>query len=565
MLRAAIYARYSSDHQREASIEDQIEICRELIVREGWALSGTYSDRAMSGASHLRPGYQQILSDARAGKLDVVVAEALDRVSRDQEHVAAFFKQMHFCGVRMVTLAEGEISELHVGLKGTMNALFLKDLAAKTHRGLRGRVAQGRSAGGISYGYRVRREIDGNGEIVRGGREIDEDEAVVVRRIFHEFAAGASPNVIARRLNGEKIPGPGGRAWGDTTIRGHAGRGTGILRNALYAGKLVWNRQRFIKDPTTGKRLARPNPASAWIAEDVPELRIVDEELWQRVATRLGDIAASPRSEAIRSTRFWEKRRPMHLLTGLTRCGVCGGSLQAIGRDYLRCAKAHRNGTCNNRVSVRRGALEHLVIDALKHHLMAPELVEEFVSAFHEELNKARADQDSQRLSAQRRYEVVSRQIEGLVSAIAEGMRAPSLAAKLEALEAERKEAERALAMPAPTPVRLHPNLAKLYREKVAALELALKDESTRTEALTLARSLIEAVVLHPIEDRSSQGYEIELIGEIAQMVEVALDAAPSPTGNKKAARRGAALRAEERRSVKVVAGVGFEPTTFRL
>lgn len=184
----------------------------------------TYADWAMSGASHLRPGYQQLLSDAHAGKLDVIVAEALDRISRDQEHVAAFFKQMRFCGVRLVTLAEGEISELHVGLKGTMNALFLKDLAAKTHRGLRGRVAQGRSAGGISYGYRVRREIDGNGEVVRGGREIDEVEAAIVRRIFQEFAAGASPNVIARRLNGEKIPGPGGRTWGDTTIRGHGGR-----------------------------------------------------------------------------------------------------------------------------------------------------------------------------------------------------------------------------------------------------------------------------------------------------------------------------------------------------
>ncbi len=69
-----------------------------------------------------------------------MLAEALDRISRDQADVATLYKQLKFAGVTIVTLAEGEISELHVGLKGTMNALFLKGLAMKTHRGLRGRV-----------------------------------------------------------------------------------------------------------------------------------------------------------------------------------------------------------------------------------------------------------------------------------------------------------------------------------------------------------------------------------------------------------------------------------------
>src|SRR5688572_22475326 len=128
-MRAAIYGRYSSDNQRDASVEDQVRLCKERIKREGWTLADTYHDRAISGASLIRPGYQKLLTDVRAGRIDVVVAEALDRISRDQEHVAAFFKQLVFAGVRIITLAEGEITELHVGLKGTMNALFLKDLA----------------------------------------------------------------------------------------------------------------------------------------------------------------------------------------------------------------------------------------------------------------------------------------------------------------------------------------------------------------------------------------------------------------------------------------------------
>src|SRR5262245_52663281 len=120
-MRATIYARYSSDLQREASIDDQVALCKERIRRDGWRLMSTYTDRALSGASHLRPGYQKLLEDARKRAFDVVVAEALDRISRDQEHVAAFYKHLTFAGIRIVTLAEGEINELHVGLKGTMN------------------------------------------------------------------------------------------------------------------------------------------------------------------------------------------------------------------------------------------------------------------------------------------------------------------------------------------------------------------------------------------------------------------------------------------------------------
>src|SRR5205809_4444533 len=128
-MRAALYARYSTDLQREASIEDQVRVCRQRIEQEGWQLAATYSDAASSGASRLRPGYQKLLEDARAGEFDVVVSEALDRLSRDQEDVAALYKHLSFAGVKLVTTAEGEINELHVGLKGTMNALYLKDLA----------------------------------------------------------------------------------------------------------------------------------------------------------------------------------------------------------------------------------------------------------------------------------------------------------------------------------------------------------------------------------------------------------------------------------------------------
>src|SRR6202047_3089858 len=103
-MRAVIYARYSSELQRDASIEDQVRLCRQRIEQDGWEYLHAYTHRAVSGG-------------------------------------------------RLFTLAEGEITELHVGLKGTMNALFLKDLADKTRRGLEGRVREGRSGGGLCFGY----------------------------------------------------------------------------------------------------------------------------------------------------------------------------------------------------------------------------------------------------------------------------------------------------------------------------------------------------------------------------------------------------------------------------
>ena len=214
-MRAVIYARYSSDLQRDASIEDQVRVCRRRIDAEGWSHQRVYSDRGASGASHLRAGYQALLQDARRQQFDVVVAESLDRLSRDQEHVAALYKQLSFHGVLVLTIGEGEISELHVGLKGAMSALYLKDLAQKTRRGLEGRVRQGRSAGGLSYGYRIVRAIGPDGTPTTGEREVDANEAEVVRSIFAAFASGKSPRAIAKDLNDQGVPGraasPGAR------------------------------------------------------------------------------------------------------------------------------------------------------------------------------------------------------------------------------------------------------------------------------------------------------------------------------------------------------------------
>ncbi len=424
MTAVALYARYSSDQQSVSSIEDQLRICREQAVREQWQVVGTYKDAAISGASvTLRPGVQALLQDAQAGKFEIILAEALDRVSRDQADVATLYKHLQFAGVKLVTLAEGEITELHVGLKGTMNALFLKDLAKKTHRGLRGRVEKGKAGGGLCYGYDVVKRPDSEGEPVRGERKINEAEALVVRRIFREFSAGKSPHAIVRDLNAEAIPGPFGRLWGETTIRGHVSRGTGILNNELYVGVLVWNRQRFLKNPASGKRVARPNPESEWIRTEVSELRIVDDALWQAVRKRQAELAQKFEATTIgvraaRARKMNELRRPVFLLSGLLECGCCGGKYGIVVRDRYGCLNRFRHGACDNGRTIRREDIERRALAGMAEKLVSADAVHEAVAAYVERNNTKNRERRAQVELDRRALDKIERSIAGIMAAI---------------------------------------------------------------------------------------------------------------------------------------------------
>jgi site-specific DNA recombinase len=383
-MRVSIYSRYSSDKQREASIEDQVRLCEERAAREGWRVVKCYTDRAISGASLMRRGIQALMQDAQGGKFDVVLTESLDRISRDQEDIAGVYKRLRFAGVKIHTLSEGEIAELHIGFTGTMSALYLKSLGEKTWRGQSGRVRAGKSGGGNCYGYDVVRGSSNTGEPERGDRCVNEKEAAIVSYVFNEYAAGKSPKAIAHALNQRKVPGPTGKAWGPSTINGNWRRGTGILNNELYIGRLVWNRLAYVKNPNTGKRVSRLNKKSALIITDVPELRIIDEDLWERVKGRQRGLRKLP--------SFHEKQRPRMLLSYLLKCGCCGGGFSKVSQNHYGCSTARNKGTCHSRITIRQNTLEGLVIGALQSRLMDPTLLAEFCDEYTRHLNRMRTE-----------------------------------------------------------------------------------------------------------------------------------------------------------------------------
>ena len=548
-MRVALYARFSSDLQSARSIDDQVRLCEERVAKEAWRVVEVHSDLAISGATARRPGYQQMLENATHGRFDIVMAEALDRLSRDQEETARLFKLLTFHGVRIVTLLEGEVSELHVGLSSTINAVFLKSLAEKTRRGQRGRVQEGKIAGGLCFGYRPVYRHDVHGEPARGDREIVEAEAEIVKRIFSEYVGGRSPRSIARNLNMESLEGPRGGKWSASTLLGNPDRGTGVLRNELYAGRVVWNRQRFIKDPVTGKRQARPNPKEDWVIAEVPHLRIIGDDLWTAAQERLSSHRRQTTATDF-PNRLNPAHRPRYLLSGLLRCGVCGGPLSVAAQGRYGCANHRERGTCDNRRTVGRDDLERRVLVGLKEKLLAPELVQQFIAEYIASANERRRTASAEWQSRQQELHSITHRIQQIVRAIEDGAYSSVLKARLEELERRRERLQADLdAEEEPLPT-LHPNAGELYRRRVAELESALADPETMGAAREALRELIEAIIVHPGEKRGEA--RIELFGELGAIL-----------------RLGEARKAKDRSSgetaVSLVAGAGFEPAAFRL
>ncbi len=540
LKRFAIYARYSSDRQAETSIEDQLALCRRRVDELGGSVVREFSDYAISGTNAERPGLRSLMQAAQDGEFDAVISEALDRLSRDQENIAGLYKRLSHRGIEIVTVGEGDVSELHIGLKGTMNALFLKDLAAKTKRGQVGAVKRGKIPGGLSYGYdAIRSEFDHKGEPVRGLRKINETEAEVVRRIFREFAAGRSPKAIAIELNADNIASPRGNGWRANAIYGNAKRGNGILHNRLYRGEIVYNRQSFFRDPDTGKRTARPNPENEWTIQSAPELAIVSEELWNHAHAALQVVTHAP-----------DKKRPKRLLSGLVKCSVCGGSYVARGLDRMGCSTRAEKGTCTNSVHIKIPEIEKRILEALKDVLLDADLVAVFVKEYVAEMNRLERGENNRRTSLQKKLQAVSDDVEKAADAFIQAPELEALKDRLRKLQQRKDHLERELAAVRPaTSVQISPAIAETYRRKVAELaDLVSSDNLEATEAKAAIRSLIGAVFVH--DEKNSAGRpHVELKGDLAAILAFA-NGNPEVLGS---------------RMESMVAGIGFEPMTFRL
>jgi site-specific DNA recombinase len=471
--RCAVYARYSSEVQRKTSIEDQIRNCRVAAERNGWLILEEYirSDSELTGRTLVgRQGLAELLklATSKPRPFDLILIDDTSRfgrylpdVLRESDRLAHYGVSLYFVSDRLDS--RDEAFRFAYIIKGIGDEQYVRGLSEKVHRGQEGCIRRGYTAGGACYGYRNIAIPDpqhaGRGATVRVlgvEREIVPEEAAIVLRIMELRAMGRGYGSICRKLNNDGVPAPerrySGKAlqgrWFPSAIRE-------ICRNEIYHGVRVWNRTQFVFNSAEGTRRKRKRPPSEWVRIEVPSLRIISDEVWEKVQTvnqrgrdktygrRLGGMT---RTESSRN----------YVFSGLLTCGVCGGPFTVVGgkppRVFYGCRNHRYRCSCPARATIQRDYLEQQLIAAISANLRRPELEQRLMNEFAAQLETRlkseqklarEAESNSSKLQEER-YELVKK-AERLVDAIVQHGISSFISAQLNTLESRLAEIDRML------------------------------------------------------------------------------------------------------------------------
>ncbi|MFM0357968.1 recombinase family protein [Paraburkholderia nemoris] len=530
-MRALIYSRFSSDKQRETSVDDQVRVCRTRAEAESFDVVGQYSDQGISGSTPVdaRAGGSRMLADALADRFDVLIVEGLDRLSRDQVEQERIIRRLEHRGIRIIGVADAYDSQMGArkimrGVRGMINELYLDDLRHKTHRGQAGQFERGFVVGGKSYGYDIVKTEAGS------RYQINEAEAVHVRWIYSMYADGWGVQRIAHELNNRGIPAPRGGTWAVSAIFGAPRKGSGIINNELYSGRYIWNRSQWSKDPDTGKRQRVERPESEWRYADVPDLRIVDEELWQATRDRIAGNRMAMEQGGLRART---------LFGGLLKCALCGGAIIAINKHSYGCSKRKDRGlTVCRGITVARSRLDARLLGVLREELLAPKSIADLERYVRAALGARKLKGSSATDATLARVAELNAEIGRIVDAIAKIGYSEALQQRLAAAEVERGK----LATIVPVPEAKIPTVNEvmaMVRSRLLNVQDALQGtDIMRTR--TLLRDLFGKGTL--VRRKEAIYAEFQTTAQQMQL---------AATGSST--------------YLKVVAGVGFEPTTFGL
>lgn len=480
-LLVVIYARFSTDRQDARSIDDQVRRCRAYAAQHGYAVVEVYQDAAESGAHTERADLQRLLADAtrtRPAPFSAVLVDDTSRLSRDLGSAwRLIFEDLAGANISVIDASTGRASSdkdawMSFGMTALINHGFLQMVKHETHRGLEGRALAGFWTGGRVYGYTtVTEESPTDPEHPRKVPVLEPEEADVVRRVFHLFASGMALKKIASTLNEERIPAPHdggrgnkiGRGWPHSTIRA-------LLLNERYIGRVVWNQTKWITTPGKKSRRRVPRPEAEWVVKDVPALRIVPQDLWEEVQARFKRRASSKRGRPAGTGKY------VSLLSGLLRCGGCGGSMTIVGRKvkdgvpYSRfgCTTHAQRGSsvCANAQTVSERRAVTVVVGALRLALTDPDLIRRFTDGFRRRLAELHGGADEGQRTIEKKIQGAERQIKNLVRSIAEHGYSKPIGDALrdeEQLLANLREQHAAMAQSSPANVIPHPRFIESY------------------------------------------------------------------------------------------------------
>lgn len=479
-MRAAFYGRFSTDRQRETSIDDQKSVCAAYAATLGVSIEISHFDEGVSGSTPViaRPGGRGLMVDVLAGRFDILIMEGLDRLSRDMVEQEQVIRRIEYRGIRIVGVSDGYDSQssarkLYRGMRGIINEVYLDDLRAKTHRGLAGQVGRGMHAGGLSYGYRT--------IPVEGGHhlEINQEQATWVRWIFAHYAKGWSCQRLAHELNRLGVPSLRGGTWAVSALYGNPARLAGVLNNPLYIGQYIWNRSQWVKNPDTGKRMRMDRPRDEWSVTDAPHLRIIEDDVWEAARTRMN-----------RREMKQQGGRKHTLFGGILRCACCGGAVVAVSKQRYGCAARKDRGTCPG-VLLPRDDTDTTLMEIVQNNLLSPEALADMRHQAQEIARTSRQDSARRAQHVERRMAELDAEIDRLTDAVAQMGFSEALAARLKTAEAEREKLQN-------TPSEPHSEselqaAIENYQKMLANLNTALQDDTE--VARELLRELLGSLV----------------------------------------------------------------------
>ena len=400
-MRGVIYARYSSDAQREESIDAQIRENKVFAERHGIEIVGTYIDRALSAKTDNRPEFQRMIKDSAKKGFEVVIVWKLDRFSRNRFDAANYKNQLRKNGVKLLSatenISEGPEGILFESIIEGFAEYFSAELAVKVTRGMVENALKAKYNGGaVTLGYRIDENKD---------YQLDPITAPAVREMFEMYAAGASMQEIVDNLNALGIRSGQGNMMSINGV-------TRMLHNRKYIGEYKF------------RDVVQPNAIPA----------IVDQELFERVQVRMATNQKAPAKH---------KAEEEYLLTTKLFCGHCqrmmvgesGTSRTGQTHRYYKCIGVKKHLGCDKK-SVKKEWIEDLVLTYIRKIIFDDELLEKLADRIMDELGK-----ENTRLPLLRKHLAkVEKGIENMLNAIQMGILTASTKDRLEELERRRKE-----------------------------------------------------------------------------------------------------------------------------
>ena len=269
-------------------------------------------------------------------------------------------------------------------------------------------------------------------------RVVVPDEAAVIVGIYEAYASGKGISRIVDELNQAHVPGPRNEPWRYNPVRR-------ILRNQRYRGFLIWGERVFEQRPGRRWKVPRPQDRNRWLTKERPDLRIVPDELWHRVQSRLAEVDGLVKRQAgsnlLRGRQCATHAR--HLFSGVMRCGLCGGPISIVagghGSPRYGCRQSWRHGrtTCANRMSVRAKVVDPLLLSALQSQLTSPDVAAYVTDAVSARVAAALVEgpRRRERLEADRAN--VQRKLHNLVQGLENNGATPSIVGRIRDREAE--------------------------------------------------------------------------------------------------------------------------------